>query len=102
MKLPLLLVLLLVIAVVLIELKELLKLLGVVVKKATSVVGIIMDVELIGKAILYMLVFILPSIELMLELALKFIAVKSKLVLDESLDTSVASVVCLKQGYKQN
>ena len=102
MKLPLLLILLLVIEVVLMELKELLEL-GVTVKKATSVVDIVMDVELIvGKAI-YMLVFMLPSIKLMLELALKFIAMESKLVLvAEVLDTSAISVVCLKQCYKHN
>ena len=99
MKLPLLLVLLLVIEVVLVELKELLEL-GVTVKKVTSVVNIVMDVEfIVGKA-MYTLVFMLPSKRLVLELALKFIAIESKLVLvDEVLDTFAASVVCLKQGY---
>ena len=103
MKLPLLLlVLLLVIEVALVELKELLEL-GVTVKKVASTVDIVMDVELIVGKTMYILVFMLPSKRLVLELALKFIAMESKPVLvDEVLDTSAASVVCLKQGYKQN
>ena len=102
MKLPLLLVLLLVIEVALVELKELLEL-GVTVTKATSVVNIVMDVELIVGKAMYILVFMLPSKRLVLELALKFIAMESKLMLvAEVLDTSAVSVVCLKQGYRQN
>ena len=102
MKLPLLLVLLLVIEFVLVELKKMLEL-GVTVKKATSEVNIVLDVELIVGKAMYILVFMLPSKRLVLELALKFIAMKSKLVLvDEVLDTSAISVVCLKQDYKHN